>query len=36
VNNRLKRRLEPPFHGRLIGVAMMVLGAITILKLFTG
>jgi len=29
-------KLEPPFHGRLIGVAMMVLGVITIWRLISG
>jgi len=33
VNNLLKRKIEPPFHGRLVGIAMTVLGFITILKL---
>ena len=33
INNTLKKRVEPPFHGRLVGVAMTVLGLITILRL---
>ncbi|MCK9599378.1 MAG: sulfite exporter TauE/SafE family protein [Dehalococcoidales bacterium] len=33
INNRLKISLEPPFHGRLIGVAMLGLGTLTIVKL---
>jgi hypothetical protein len=33
VNNKLKIKLEPPFHGRLIGVVMIVLGVLTIAKL---
>jgi uncharacterized membrane protein YfcA len=33
VNNALKKKVEPPFHGRLVGVAMTVLGLITMLKL---
>jgi len=33
VNNHLKKKVEPPFHGRLVGIAMTVLGFITILKL---
>jgi len=33
VNNLLKKKVEPPFHGRLVGIAMTVLGFITILKL---
>jgi len=33
VNNILKKKVEPPFHGRLVGIAMTVLGSITILKL---
>ena len=32
MNNSLKLKLEPPFHGRVIGVAMTVLGVITLLK----
>jgi hypothetical protein len=36
VNNRLKERVEPPFHGRLVGVAMTALGFITILKMLSG
>jgi uncharacterized membrane protein YfcA len=32
INNRLKKKLSPPFHGRLIGVVMLVLGIVTILK----
>ena len=34
INNRLKEKVEPPFHGRLVGVAMSVLGLVTLLKLF--
>jgi len=33
INNRLKEKVEPPFHGRLVGVAMTVLGFITLMKL---
>jgi uncharacterized protein len=33
LNHTLKRKVEPPFHGRLVGVVMLVLGCVTILKL---
>ena len=33
INNTLKKKVEPPFHGRLVGIAMTALGLITILKL---
>lgn len=33
ANNTLKKKVEPPFHGRLVGIAMTTLGLITILKL---
>ena len=33
VNNTLKKKVEPPFHGRLVGIAMTVLGLVTTLKL---
>jgi uncharacterized membrane protein YfcA len=33
INNTLKKRVDPPFHGRLVGVAMTVLGLITIFRL---
>jgi hypothetical protein len=36
LNNHLKKKLDPPFHGRLIGVAMMILGLITIWRLISG
>jgi len=32
VNNGLKLKLKPPFHGRLIGAAMTLIGAIALLK----
>jgi len=31
-NNHLKNKLKPPFHGRLIGAAMTLIGAIALLK----
>jgi len=34
VNNYLKKKLEPPFHGRIIGLVMCVLGILTTLKNF--
>jgi len=34
VNNTLKIKLNPPFHGRLVGVAMTGLGVVTLLKSF--
>lgn len=33
INHSLKRKIEAPFHGRLVGIAMSCLGFITILKL---
>jgi uncharacterized membrane protein YfcA len=32
INNGVKKRLQPPFHGRIIGLAMFTLGLITLLK----
>lgn len=32
ANNGAKKRLKPPFHGRIIGVTMFTLGLITLLK----
>jgi len=32
VNNQLKMKLEPPFHGRFIGLTMTALGAYTFLR----
>jgi len=32
LNNGAKKRLKPPFHGRIIGMAMFTLGLITLLK----
>jgi hypothetical protein len=32
-NNYMKRRLELPLHGRLVGVAMVCVGFVTVLKL---
>jgi len=32
INNGIKKRLQPPFHGRIIGIAMFTLGLITLLK----
>lgn len=32
INNQLKIKLEPPFHGRLIGVAMTALGILAFLR----
>lgn len=34
MNNRLKNKLKPPFHGRLIGLAMTLVGLIALLKTF--
>jgi len=34
INNRLKKKLEPPFHGRLIGLAMTTVGIVGLLKTF--
>lgn len=34
VNNRLKNKLSPPFHGRLIGLAMTLVGLVALLKTF--
>jgi len=33
INNRSKEKVEPPFEGRLVGVAMTVLDFITLMKL---
>jgi len=32
INNGAKKRLQPPFHGRIIGLTMFTLGLITLLK----
>jgi len=32
ANNGAKKRLKPPFHGRIIGVAMLTLGLISLLR----
>jgi len=32
INHIAKKRLKPPFHGRIIGLAMLTLGLITLLK----
>jgi hypothetical protein len=32
INNGAKKRLKPPFHGRIIGLTMFTLGLITLLK----
>jgi len=32
ANNHLKNKLSPPFHGRIIGLAMVVVGFIGLLK----
>lgn len=32
VNNHLKNKLSPPFHGRIIGLAMVAVGIIGLLK----
>jgi len=32
INNRLKKKLSPPFHGRLIGLAMTLIGLIALAK----
>lgn len=34
VNNHLKNKLSPPFHGRLIGLAMTLIGIVALLKTF--
>jgi uncharacterized membrane protein YfcA len=34
MNNHLKNKLKPPFHGRLIGLAMTLIGLIALLKTF--
>jgi len=34
VNSHLKHKLSPPFHGRVIGLAMVVVGTIGMLKTF--
>lgn len=34
INNRLKKKLQPPFHGRLIGLAMTFVGIIALLRTF--
>ena len=33
INNRLKHKLEPPFHGRVIGLAMTCVGLIALLRI---
>jgi uncharacterized membrane protein YfcA len=32
INNRLKLKLSPPFHGRLIGLAMTLIGTVALLR----
>jgi len=34
ANNHLKLKLKPPFHGRLIGAAMTLVGIVALLKTF--
>lgn len=34
INNHLKHKLTPPFHGRVVGLAMVLVGAIALLKTF--
>lgn len=34
ANNNLKNKLSPPFHGRLIGVAMTLVGIVALMKTF--
>ena len=34
VNNHLKNKLNPPFHGRLIGLSMTLIGLIALLRTF--
>lgn len=34
ANNRLKNKLTPPFHGRLIGLSMTLIGLVALLKTF--
>jgi len=34
ANNRLKNKLSPPFHGRLIGLSMTLIGLVALLKTF--
>jgi uncharacterized membrane protein YfcA len=33
LNNKLREQFAPPFHGRIVGIAMTVLGIITLIKL---
>lgn len=32
INNKLKKKLSPPFHGRIIGLSMLTVGIIGLLK----
>lgn len=32
LNNKLKKKLSPPFHGRIIGIVMTTIGIIALLK----
>lgn len=32
ANNKLKNKLSPPFHGRIIGIAMLLVGTVALLK----
>jgi hypothetical protein len=32
INNKLKKKLSPPFHGRIIGLAMLAVGVIGLFK----
>lgn len=34
INHRLKNKLSPPFHGRIIGLAMTFVGLIALLRIF--
>jgi len=34
INNHLKKKLSPPFHGRMIGLAMVLVGTVALLKNF--
>jgi len=34
VNNHLKNKLSPPFHGRIIGLAMVLVGSVALLRTF--
>jgi len=34
INNKLKLKLSPPFHGRIIGLAMTAVGVISLLRTF--